>query len=89
MASTGDPSTFTFTMDAMPGYTYFDQTKKVLCVMQIIDDNSVATEDRKSVMAHTDGHLITGEVADQDIFGDSDTAAKGDYVVPELGDLSE
>ena len=33
MASTGDPSTFTFTMDAMPGYTYFDQTKKVLCVI--------------------------------------------------------
>ena len=24
MASTGDPSTFTFTMDAFPGYTYFD-----------------------------------------------------------------
>ena len=24
MASTGDPSTFTLTMDAMPGYTYFD-----------------------------------------------------------------
>jgi hypothetical protein len=24
MASSGDPSTFTFTMDAFPGYTYFD-----------------------------------------------------------------
>ena len=40
MASTGDPSTFTFTMDAMPGYTYFDNTKKVLCVIQIIEDNN-------------------------------------------------
>ena len=36
MASTGDPSTFTFTMDALPGYTNFDKTKKVLCVLQVI-----------------------------------------------------
>ena len=50
MASTGDPSTFTFTMDAFPGYTLFDPTKKVLCVMQIIDDTSVATKDIKTVM---------------------------------------
>lgn len=27
MAGTGDPSTFDFTMDAFPGYTYFDKTK--------------------------------------------------------------
>jgi hypothetical protein len=38
MSSTGDPSTFTFTMDAFPGYTMFDKTKKVLCAMQVIDD---------------------------------------------------
>lgn len=50
MASTGDPSTFTFTMDAFPGYTLFDPTKKVLCVMQIIDDTSVATKDINTVM---------------------------------------
>jgi len=30
MASSGDPSTFTFTMDAFPDYTRFDPTKKVL-----------------------------------------------------------
>ncbi|MBQ2593949.1 MAG: hypothetical protein II567_11805 [Candidatus Riflebacteria bacterium] len=40
MAPTGDPSTFSFTMDAMPGYTYFDKTKKVLCAIQIVDDKS-------------------------------------------------
>lgn len=50
MASTGDPSTFTFTMDAFPGHTLFDPTKKVLCVMQIIDDTSVATKDINTVM---------------------------------------
>ena len=38
MASTGDPSTFTFTMDAMPAYTMFEKTKKVLCAIQVIDD---------------------------------------------------
>lgn len=40
MASTGDPSTFTFTMDAMPGYTRFDRNKKVLCAIQIMDDSA-------------------------------------------------
>ena len=46
MASSGDPSTFTFTMDAFPDYTRFDPTKKVLCSMQILsaDDNFDAGE---------------------------------------------
>jgi hypothetical protein len=39
MASSGDPSTFTFTMDAFPDYTRFDNTKKVLAAIQIISDN--------------------------------------------------
>ncbi len=38
MASTGDPSTFTFTMDAFPDYTRFDHSKKVLAAIQIIKD---------------------------------------------------
>ena len=37
MASSGDPSTFTFTMDAFPDYTRFDRSKKVLAAIQIID----------------------------------------------------
>ena len=37
MAGTGDPSSFDFTMDAFPGYTYFDKSKKVLCVLQIAE----------------------------------------------------
>ena len=39
MASSGDPSTFTFTMDAMPGYTIYDTKKKVLCAIQVIADS--------------------------------------------------
>ena len=42
MSSTGDPSTFTFAMDAFPGYTLFDKEKKVLCAMQVIDEDVAA-----------------------------------------------
>lgn len=38
MASTGDPSTFTFTLDAFPDYTRWDKTKKVLAAIQVIED---------------------------------------------------
>lgn len=45
MASSGDPSTFTFTVDAFPDYTRFDKTKRVMAAIQIIEegaDTSVA-----------------------------------------------
>lgn len=61
MASTGDPSTFTFTMDAMPGYTYFDQTKKVLCVIQVVEDSNSSTADAVSVMGHVEGEQLDDE----------------------------
>ena len=58
MAGTGDPSSFDFTMDAFPGYTYFDKTKKVLCVMQIAGDVAAADTGTKDygqpVMPHND-----------------------------------
>jgi hypothetical protein len=38
MASSGDPSTFTFTIDAFPDYTRFDKTKKVLAAIQVITE---------------------------------------------------
>ena len=37
MASSGDPSSFTFTMDAFPDFTRFDKSKKVLAAIQIIE----------------------------------------------------
>lgn len=46
MASSGDPSTFTFTMDAFPDYTRFDHSKKVLAAIQIIKTDSDADEHR-------------------------------------------
>jgi len=50
MAASGDPSTFDFVMDAMPGYTRFDSTKKQMCVIQIVGDDKKAVND---VGAHT------------------------------------
>lgn len=50
MAGTGDPSTFDFTMDAFPGYTYFDKSKQVLCVIQVVEDSKSASSSGHSVM---------------------------------------
>ena len=48
MASSGDPSTFTFTIDAFPDYTRFDKTKKVLAAIQVIEsaEGEVITRSR-------------------------------------------
>lgn len=45
MAPSGDPSTFTFTMDAFPDYTRFDETKKVIAALQIIEDRQLINTD--------------------------------------------
>ena len=48
MASSGDPSTFTFTLDAFPDYTRFDHSKKVLASIQIIGtDDKVELDHRE------------------------------------------
>ena len=44
MASSGDPSTFTFTIDAFPDYTRFDKTKKVLAAIQVVTEAEGAEE---------------------------------------------
>ena len=67
MAGTGDPSTFDFTMDAFPGYTYFDKSKQVLCVIQVVEDSLAATSTGHSVMLQND----TREHMDP-LTGDSD-----------------
>ena len=57
MASSGDPSTFTFTMDAFPDYTRWDRTKKVLSVIQIIED--AEDENSNKTRKATDGFTDT------------------------------
>jgi hypothetical protein len=49
MASTGDPSTFTFTLDAFPDYTRFDHSKKVLATIQTITGVTGAAEEHREL----------------------------------------
>ena len=53
MASSGDPSTFTFTLDAFPDYTRFDHTKKVLATIQMIDTTSTSETDYRTATKYT------------------------------------
>ena len=71
MASTGDPSTFTFTMDAFPGYTYFNRTNKVLCAIQIVDDATEAKNEAKPLFPHPTGFNIDESIKDS-VDGTSD-----------------
>lgn len=56
MASSGDPSTFTFTMDAFPDYTRFDKTKKVIAAIQIVEDTVSADLYKRTQTPHDIEH---------------------------------
>jgi hypothetical protein len=79
MAATGDPSTFTFTMDAFPGYTYFDRTKKYLCAIQIVDDATEVTSVAKTAFPHPTGFNITESINDS-VNGVTDSGESDDAV---------
>ena len=64
MASTGDPSTFTFTMDAFPGYTMFEKTKKVLCAMQVINEEEAEIADPVAVTTLADSETVDEKAKD-------------------------
>jgi len=80
MASTGDPSTFTFTMDAFPGYTYFDNKHKVLCVFQVVEDSEAATKEIDSVMKHTAEIAIPTNNNDSNEDSDEDSEITGSTI---------
>lgn len=68
MAASGDPSTFTFTMDAFPDYTRFDKTKKVLASIQMIEtsvEGAQALRDRTKSTKTLNG---MGEIIDDPEF---------------------
>ena len=64
MASTGDPSTFTFTMDAFPDYTRFNKTKKVLAAIQIIETSTTNTDVKRDKTASARDFNDLGEIID-------------------------
>ena len=82
MASTGDPSTFTFTMDAFPGYTYFDNKKKVLCVIQVVEDVTGSTTKWDTVMPHTENENI--DINGDGVNDNDETKAKTDGKLEEF-----
>lgn len=53
MAATGDPSTFTFTLDCFPDYTRWDKTQKVLAAIQVIPQSASSGDYRKQTDADT------------------------------------
>ena len=54
-------------MDAFPGYTYFDKSKQVLCVIQVVEDSEAAAASQHSVMMANDtiehGEPLTNDSA--------------------------
>ncbi len=66
-ASSGDPSTFDFTMDAFPDYTYFDTTKKVICVLQILDyTKNIGDQDAATPVMYHDNIKQHSKEGEQD-----------------------
>lgn len=66
MASTGDPSTFTFTIDAFPAYTKWDEMgagsespKRVLAAIQVLDDGDVTNDNTPHYAGGGDGDSET------------------------------
>lgn len=53
MAASGDPSTFTFTVDCFPAYTKFNKKKKVMAELQIVSTTDTTHNYvEKSIMGH-------------------------------------
>lgn len=78
MANSGDPSTFTFTIDAFPAYTKFNKTKKVMAALQIIDpqeaQHNYADHTILGHNAYRDGDengVIDSEAYYEDVYSDA------------------
>lgn len=50
-SNSGDPATFDFTVDCFPAYTKFNKTKKVLGLIQVIDEESLSAEEIREACA--------------------------------------
>jgi hypothetical protein len=73
MANSGDPSTFTFTIDAFPAYTKFNKRKKVMAALQIIDPTVAGHNyEDKTVIGHK------GRNAGVDIYGEGNELTEGE-----------
>lgn len=88
MASSGDPSTFTFTVDAFPGYAKFNKSKEVLCALQIVNTNNGEEEERKVCsLDKADKYLFFEDLGLGVTYGDNWTWK--DYVNSEYNKISD
>lgn len=83
MAATGDPSTFDFVLDAFPEYSKFDATKKVLAILQVVEDTTTEADEQRQHKDKPDS--ITGAAASTEhktryAFGDSNYALTTDTI---------
>lgn len=64
MANSGDPSTFTFTIDAFPAYTKFNKSKKVMAALQIIDPTEAGGHNYAdhTVVGHYEGRTTGADI---------------------------
>lgn len=64
MANSGDPSTFTFTIDCMPAYTKFNKKKKIMATLQVVDQTDTTHNYKnKDILGHEN------RTADSDVDG--------------------
>ena len=61
MASSGDPTTFNFTIDAFPDYTRWNKDKKVFAAIQVIEDNNILTNFERLGTPHDSGKVTIGK----------------------------
>lgn len=59
MAASGDPSTFTFTMDAFPDYTRWDKTKKVFAAIQVFDVGKIGADLDRLGTGHDNSDVLS------------------------------
>lgn len=73
LSSSGDPSSFTFTMDAFPDYTRWDLDEKVFARIQVIGASTTGVNEayREQTWAHPDYEPVGGIV--QGAFGEAIT----------------
>lgn len=72
MANSGDPSTFTFTIDAFPAYTKFNKSKKVMAVLQVVDAEGASHNYETPILGHE------GRTSDEEIDGYYENSVFGD-----------
>lgn len=77
MANSGDPSTFTFTIDCFPAFTKFNRKKKLMAVLQVVGNTDTTHNYKnKQVLGHEN------RTSDKDVDGWYEQSIFNPEVVP-------